>query len=110
MIETASEAAFKAAAKTGPLKGILRYTEDPLVSSDIIGEPHSSIVDGTMTMAMGKTVKVVSWYDNEWSYSNRVVQLMKFATKLKASKASKPAKKAVKKAKAAPKQAKKASK
>lgn len=81
--------AFKAAAKTGPLKGILRYTEDPLVSSDIVGDPHSSIIDGTMLMVMGKTVKVVSWYDNEWGYSSRVVDLMKFANKLKAPRAAK---------------------
>ncbi len=83
------QAAFKAAGKTGPLKGILKYTEDPLVSTDIIGDPHSSIIDGTMTMAMGKTVKIVSWYDNEWGYSNRVVNLMKFAHRLKAPRAKK---------------------
>ncbi|MCK4885973.1 MAG: type I glyceraldehyde-3-phosphate dehydrogenase, partial [Planctomycetes bacterium] len=61
-------AAIKAAAK-GELKGILVYTEDPIVSSDIVGDPASSIFDGLCTMAMGKTVKIISWYDNEWGYS-----------------------------------------
>ena len=75
--------ALAAAAKKGPLKGILAYTEDPIVSSDIVGDPHSSIVDAGCTMAMGKTVKVVAWYDNEWGYSNRVVELMKLAHRLK---------------------------
>jgi glyceraldehyde 3-phosphate dehydrogenase len=70
-------AALTAAAE-GPLKGILAYTEDPIVSSDIIHDPHSSIVDGLSTMSIdgGKLVKIVSWYDNEWGYSNRVVDLM----------------------------------
>ncbi len=69
-------AAMKAAAE-GPLKGILCYTEDPIVSSDIVGDPHSSIFDAKSTMAIGNTmVKVVSWYDNEWGYSNRVVDLI----------------------------------
>ena len=77
-------AALAAAAKKGPLKGILQYSEDPLVSSDIIGNPHSSVIDGLSTMVMGgKTVKIVSWYDNEWGYSSRVVELMKFAHKKK---------------------------
>ena len=58
------------------MKGILEYTEDPIVSADIIGNPHSSIFDAESTMVMGKTVKVLSWYDNEWSYSNRVVDLV----------------------------------
>ncbi|WP_372367899.1 type I glyceraldehyde-3-phosphate dehydrogenase [Candidatus Uabimicrobium sp. HlEnr_7] len=67
----------------GKLKGILSYTEDPIVSSDIIHNPHSSIVDGQCTMALGgNLVKVVSWYDNEWGYSNRVVDLMKLAASL----------------------------
>jgi glyceraldehyde 3-phosphate dehydrogenase len=69
-------AAFKAAAD-GPLKGILRYNEDPIVSTDIVGDPHSSIVDAPLTAVMqGTMVKVVSWYDNEWGYSNRCVDLL----------------------------------
>ncbi len=69
-------AALKAAAE-GPLKGVLQYTEDPIVSSDIIGNPHSSIIDGLSTMRVGEDlIKVVSWYDNEWGYSNRVVDLI----------------------------------
>lgn len=59
----------------GPMKGILEYTEDPIVSADIIHNPHSSIFDALSTMVVGKTVKVFSWYDNEWGYSNRVVDL-----------------------------------
>ncbi|MFT7484794.1 MAG: glyceraldehyde 3-phosphate dehydrogenase [Candidatus Paceibacteria bacterium] len=95
-------AAFKAAAKTGDLKGVLEYTEDPLVSSDIIGNPHSSIFDATATMVMSDNmVKIISWYDNEWGYSNRVVDLMRFSHKLKGGQektAKKTAKKATKKA------------
>jgi len=72
-------AAFKKAAASGPLKGVLRYTEDPIVSSDIVGDPHSSIFDAGLTMSMGKMVKVLSWYDNEWGYSNRLVQTTLFA-------------------------------
>jgi len=70
-------AALKAAAE-GPMKGVMAYTEDPIVSSDIIHDPHSSVIDGLSTMVMdgGKLVKVVSWYDNEWGYSNRVVDLL----------------------------------
>jgi glyceraldehyde 3-phosphate dehydrogenase len=69
-------AALKAAAE-GPLKGILAYTEDPIVSTDIVGDPHSSIVDAKSTMVIGdgRMVKVISWYDNEWGYSNRCVEL-----------------------------------
>ncbi len=67
-------AAMKAAAE-GPMKGILEYTEDPIVSVDIIHNPHSSIFDALSTMVNGKTVKVLSWYDNEWGYSARVVDL-----------------------------------
>jgi glyceraldehyde 3-phosphate dehydrogenase len=70
-------AAFAAAASSGPLEGILQYTEDPIVSSDIAGNPHSSIVDGLLTSVMeGTLVKVVSWYDNEWGYSNRCVDVL----------------------------------
>jgi len=69
-------AAVKAAAD-GPMKGILKYTEDPIVSSDITTDPHSSIFDSLLTQQIdGRLVKVVSWYDNEWGYSNRVVDLV----------------------------------
>lgn len=65
------------AASDGPMKDILAYTEDPIVSSDIVTDPHSSIFDSLLTVAMeGRMVKVVSWYDNEWGYSNRVVDLV----------------------------------
>jgi len=63
------------AAADGPLKGILRYTEEPIVSSDIIGDPHSCIIDGASTMVAGSVVKVFGWYDNEWGYSSRLVDL-----------------------------------
>jgi glyceraldehyde 3-phosphate dehydrogenase len=67
--------AVKAAAE-GDLKGILKYTEDPIVSTDIVGDPHSSIFDSEQTMVLeGNMVKVFSWYDNEWGYSNRCVEL-----------------------------------
>ena len=79
--ETSVEAindAFKAAA-AGPLKGILDYTEEPLVSADFRGDAHSSIVDGLSTMVLGgNMVKVLAWYDNEWGYSNRVADLTHF--------------------------------
>ena len=65
------------AAADGPLKGILEYTEDPIVSSDIVKNPHSSIFDWLLTAVIdGTMVKVVSWYDNEWGYSNRCVDLV----------------------------------
>ena len=70
-------AAYKAAAD-GHLKGILSYTEDPIVSSDIVGDPHSSIFDAGLTKVIGDQVKVASWYDNEWGYSNRLVDLTEF--------------------------------
>jgi glyceraldehyde 3-phosphate dehydrogenase len=74
-IEELNEA-FKAGAD-GPMKGILRYTADPIVSSDIVKDPHSSILDSELTAVMdGTMVKVVSWYDNEWGYSNRLVDLI----------------------------------
>ncbi len=67
--------AVKAAAE-GPLKGILSYTEAPIVSTDIVGDPHSSIFDSEQTMVLeGNMVKIFSWYDNEWGYSNRCVEL-----------------------------------
>ena len=68
-------AALKAAAE-GPLKGIVRYTEDPIVSSDIIGDPHSAIYDASLTKTMGRMLKFFSWYDNEWGYSARMVDLL----------------------------------
>jgi glyceraldehyde 3-phosphate dehydrogenase len=64
-------------AAAGEMAGVLQYSEDPLVSSDIIGNPHSSIFDATATQVMhGRFIKIVSWYDNEWGYSNRVVDLI----------------------------------
>ncbi|MBL0175539.1 MAG: type I glyceraldehyde-3-phosphate dehydrogenase [Ignavibacteria bacterium] len=72
-------AAMKAAAD-GPMKGVLEYCDEPIVSSDIIGNPHSSIFDAQLTMVMGNLVKVVSWYDNEYGYSCRVVDLVKKVT------------------------------
>jgi glyceraldehyde 3-phosphate dehydrogenase len=69
--------ALKAAAESGPLVGIMQYTEDPIVSSDIVSSSFSSIVDSQLTAVMdGTMLKVVSWYDNEWGYSNRVVDLV----------------------------------
>jgi glyceraldehyde 3-phosphate dehydrogenase len=70
-------AAIKAAASDGPLKGLLQYTEDPIVSTDIIRNAHSSIFDAQLTSVMdGTMVKTVSWYDNEWGYSNRCVDMV----------------------------------
>ena len=69
------KAAYKAAAAEGPLKGILMYTEDEIVSSDIVTDPHSSIFDAGLVKVIGNTVKISSWYDNEWGYSNRLVDL-----------------------------------
>jgi glyceraldehyde 3-phosphate dehydrogenase (phosphorylating) len=68
-------AAVKAAAE-GDLKGILKYTEDPIVSSDIVTDPHSCIFDAGLTKVLGNQVKVVGWYDNEWGYSNRLADLI----------------------------------
>jgi len=70
-------AAFQKAAE-GQLKGLLEYTEDPIVSSDIVNEPASCTFDSSLTMVQGKTVKVIGWYDNEWGYSNRLVDLTVF--------------------------------
>ena len=68
--------AFAEQADTGRFEGILQYNEDPIVSTDIVTSPYSSIFDAPLTMVIdGKLVKVVSWYDNEWGYSNRVVDL-----------------------------------
>ena len=74
-------AAVKAAAE-GPMKGILVYCDEPIVSSDIINEPASSIFDSLCTMVIGRTVKIVSWYDNEWGYSNRTVDIMEKMAKM----------------------------
>jgi glyceraldehyde 3-phosphate dehydrogenase len=69
-------AAFAARSAAAPLAGVLAYSEDPLVSSDIVGDPHSAVFDAPMTTVVGDTqVKVVAWYDNEWGYANRLVEL-----------------------------------
>ncbi|QGG95455.1 type I glyceraldehyde-3-phosphate dehydrogenase [Actinomarinicola tropica] len=68
-------AAYRAAAESGPLAGVLTYSEAPIVSSDIVGSPASCTFDAPLTMAMGNLVKVLGWYDNEWGYSNRLVDL-----------------------------------
>jgi glyceraldehyde 3-phosphate dehydrogenase len=69
--------ALEAAAKSGPLAGIMQYTEDPIVSSDIVTSPYSSIVDSLLTALVdGTMLKVVAWYDNEWGYSNRLVDIV----------------------------------
>ena len=68
-------------ASDGELKGILGYDENLLVSSDFKGDKRSSIVDAPLTKVVGKSVKVLSWYDNEWGYSNRVVDLVGFLAK-----------------------------
>lgn len=67
--------AFRAAASSGPLSKVLVYTEEPIVSSDIVGSPASCTFDSLLTMAMGSLIKVFGWYDNEWGYSNRLVDL-----------------------------------
>ena len=67
--------AYREAAQSAGMQGILKYTEDPIVSSDIVGDSHSCILDGASTMANGNRVKVLGWYDNEWGYSNRLVDL-----------------------------------
>ncbi|WP_433677389.1 type I glyceraldehyde-3-phosphate dehydrogenase [Microbacterium gorillae] len=72
------KAAYKKAAEEGPLKGILKYTEDEIVSSDIVTDPHSSIFDAGLIRVIGNQVKLSSWYDNEWGYSNRLVDLTEY--------------------------------
>lgn len=69
-------AAMKAAAE-GPMKGIMKYSEDPIVSIDVVGNSHSSVFDAPLTMVSGHMVKVLSWYDNEWGYSSRMIDLIK---------------------------------
>ena len=71
-------AAYAKAAKSGPLKGVLSYTDAPIVSSDIVGDPASCIFDSQLTMSLGKLVKVLGWYDNEWGYSNRLVDIVAY--------------------------------
>jgi glyceraldehyde 3-phosphate dehydrogenase len=71
-------AAYQAAAREGSLAGYLSYTDDPLVSSDIVGDPHSCIFDSGLTKVIGTQVKVAGWYDNEWGYSNRLVDLTEY--------------------------------
>ena len=79
--EAINEAMQKAAA--GPLSGILEYSTAPIVSSDIVGNPHSSILDAPLTQVIdGRFAKVVSWYDNEWGYSSRVADLIERVAKL----------------------------
>ncbi len=68
--------AFRAAAEDGSLKGYLQYSTDPIVSSDIVGSPYSCTFDAPSTMVVGNLVKVIGWYDNEWGYSNRLVDLI----------------------------------
>jgi glyceraldehyde 3-phosphate dehydrogenase len=86
----AINAAMKAASKAKSTKGIIEYSEEPLVSNDILGNPHSSIFDSLSTMVIGDNLaKVVSWYDNEWGYSNRVCDLMAYAHKTKRARATK---------------------
>ena len=72
--------AFRAAAESGPLAKVLEYSDDPLVSSDIVGSPASCTFDSKITMTMGNMVKVLGWYDNEWGYSNRLVDLVQVVT------------------------------
>ena len=74
-------AAFKAAASAGPLSKVLVYSDDPIVSSDIVGSPASCTFDAPITMAMGSLVKIMGWYDNEWGYSNRLVDLVQIVGK-----------------------------
>ena len=75
-LEEVKEAYRRAA--DGPLKGIMRYTEDEIVSSDIVRDPHSSIIDGDLLRVLGTTVKLFGWYDNEWGYANRLVDLTEY--------------------------------
>jgi glyceraldehyde 3-phosphate dehydrogenase len=92
--------AFKAAARSGPLRKVLVYTEDEIVSSDIVGSPASCTFDSKLTMAMGNMVKILGWYDNEWGYSNRLVDMALIvgkANKGRSKKAAAPLKKTAKK-------------
>ena len=73
--------AIRKAAASGPMKGIIQYSEEPLVSSDVIRNPYSSIFDSLLTNVEGDLVEVFSWYDNEWGYSKRLVDLMQYMSK-----------------------------
>ncbi len=77
----AINAAFKKAAGDKSYRGVLEYSDEPLVSRDIVGNPHSCIFDSGLTMSQGKFVKVVGWYDNEWGYSNRCVEMLEMISK-----------------------------
>lgn len=77
---TEVNAAFEAAGAAGPLAGKLRYTTDPVVSSDIIGDPASCVLDSALTQAAGRMVKAFGWYDNEWGYTARLVDLTRLVT------------------------------
>jgi glyceraldehyde 3-phosphate dehydrogenase len=78
----AINAAFKEAASDKSYKGVLEYSDEALVSQDIVGNPHSCIFDSQLTLTLGnRFVKVVGWYDNEWGYSNRCVELMEMLAK-----------------------------
>ncbi len=91
-------AAFKAAARSGPLRNVLDYSEEPLVSSDIVGSAASCTFDSGLTMTQGKMAKICGWYDNEWGYSNRLIDLAAIVGTRKTKKAKKkPAKRAAKK-------------
>ncbi|MGI8956616.1 MAG: type I glyceraldehyde-3-phosphate dehydrogenase [Chthoniobacterales bacterium] len=81
MTAEAINAAFKKAAADASYKGVLEYSDEPLVSMDIVGNPHSCIFDSGLTMAQGTFVKVVGWYDNEWGYSNRCVEMLEMISK-----------------------------
>lgn len=70
--------AYRAAAESGPLAGILQYSEEPLVSSDIVQDPHPSIFDSALTAVQDKLVRVSAWYDNEWGYTWQLVKLTEF--------------------------------
>lgn len=94
-------AAFKAAARSGPLRNVLDYSEEPLVSADIVGSPASCTFDAGLTMTQGKMVKICGWYDNEWGYSNRLVDLSMIVGTRKTKKAK--AKKSAAKKRAAKK-------
>ncbi len=85
--------AFKAAASKGALSKVLVYTEDEIVSSDIVGSPASCTIDAKLTMALGNMIKVFGWYDNEWGYSNRLVDLAAIVGRKPKAAAKKPAKK-----------------
>jgi glyceraldehyde 3-phosphate dehydrogenase len=67
--------AYREAASAGSLQGVLEYTDEPLVSSDIVGSPASCVFDAPLTMVQGRLVKVLGWYDNEWGYANRLAEL-----------------------------------